>query len=217
MLFPAESPLDLGVNQLNEKKSRCPYINRELSWMDFNIRVLEEAFKRENPIMERMRFLGITASNLDEFFMVRVAGVMEQVESKYQARDPSGLSPAELLPLLSQKIHVFAEKQYSCLNRSLFPALKRIGIRFLPIEKMDEKQKQYVSADAACGGSKPSFSPFGQQKPEYCRPAEKKGGILFCCCSGSFHPFPVPEGAVGNRDGFRPAGKRHCLQTGRSF
>ncbi len=130
---------------MNEKKSRCPYINRELSWMDFNIRVLEEAFKRENPIMERMRFLGITASNLDEFFMVRVAGVMEQVESKYQARDPSGLSPAELLPLLSQKIHVFAEKQYSCLNRSLFPALKRIGIRFLPIEKMDEKQKQYVS------------------------------------------------------------------------
>ena len=75
-----------------EIPEKVPYINRELSWMDFNSRVLEEAFKKENPIMERMKFLGITASNLDEFFMVRVAGVKEQVDSKCLMRDPSGLT-----------------------------------------------------------------------------------------------------------------------------
>lgn len=113
--------------------------------MDFNSRVLEEAFKKENPIMERMNFLGITASNLDEFFMVRVAGVEEQVESNYLNRDPSGLLPVELLPLLTDKIRIFTEKQYSCLNRSILPALKRIGIRFLVPEEMDESQRQYIS------------------------------------------------------------------------
>ena len=128
-----------------EISGKVPYINRELSWMDFNSRVLEEAFKKENPIMERMKFLGITASNLDEFFMVRVAGVKEQVESKYLLRDPSGLTPVELLPLLSAKIHTFAEKQYSCLNRSILPVLRRTGIRFLAPAEMDEEQKQYVT------------------------------------------------------------------------
>lgn len=113
--------------------------------MDFNSRVLEEAFKKENPIMERMKFLGITASNLDEFFMVRVAGVKEQVESRYLTRDPSGLTPVELLPVLSAKIHAFAEKQYSCLNRSIMPVLRREGIRFLSPEEMNDEQKQYVT------------------------------------------------------------------------
>ena len=132
---------------LNEKseKPQIPYINRELSWMDFNARVLEEAFRRENPIMERMRFLGITGSNLDEFFMVRVAGVEEQVDSHYYSRDPSGLKPAELLPLLLQKIHAFVEKQYSCYNRSILPALKRQGIRLLKPEELSGEQAQFVS------------------------------------------------------------------------
>lgn len=129
----------------DEISEKVPYINRELSWMDFNSRVLEEAFKKENPIMERMKFLGITASNLDEFFMVRVAGVKEQVESKYLTRDPSGLTPIEVLPVLSAKIHAFAEKQYSCLNRSIMPVLRRASIRFLDPEEMDEEQKQYVA------------------------------------------------------------------------
>ena len=80
-----------------QQKQKIPYLNRELSWLDFNIRVLEEAFEKENPIFERLRFLAITASTLDEFFLVRVAGVMEQVRSKINAPDLSGLTPQELL------------------------------------------------------------------------------------------------------------------------
>jgi len=126
-------------------ENRIPYINRELSWMDFNGRVLEEAFEKENPIMERVRFLAITASNLDEFFMVRVAGVKAQINSNYRGVDPARLTPEQLLPLLTDKIRVFNEKQYSCLNRSVLPALKKNHISFLMPDEMNSKQKEYIS------------------------------------------------------------------------
>lgn len=124
---------------------KMPYYNRELSWMDFNARVLEEATKRENPLMERLRFLAITGSNLDEFFMVRVAGVKAQVNSGYKPKDTFDLTPQELLKELEEKTHVFMERQYSCLNRSIVPALDKQGIRFLICGEMDEQQLTYIS------------------------------------------------------------------------
>ena len=84
------------------KTSDFPYINRELSWLDFNARVLEEAYEKDNPVLERFKFLGITASNLDEFFMVRVAGVREQVRSGYKGTDPAGLTPEMQLEQLTK-------------------------------------------------------------------------------------------------------------------
>ncbi|MBQ2668467.1 MAG: RNA degradosome polyphosphate kinase [Clostridia bacterium] len=123
------------------------YYNRELSWMDFNARVLEEAQKKDNPIMERLRFLAITGSNLDEFFMVRVAGVSNQVNAGYTKPDASGLTPKELLNELDKKTHAFMEKQYSCLYRSILPMLKKqADIEFITPDKMTDAQKRHIDA-----------------------------------------------------------------------
>ena len=122
----------------------CPYLNRELSWLDFNSRVLEEAFEKENPVMERVKFLSITESNLDEFFMVRVAGVMDKMHSKADEKDASGMTSAQLFPKLAEKIRHFVKKQYSCLHRSIIPALKKCKLRFLKIKELNKSQKQIV-------------------------------------------------------------------------
>ena len=111
------------------------YMNRELSWLKFNERVLEEAENPEVPLCERLTFASIYQSNLDEFFMVRVAGVKSQIASNYTKPDDSGMTPKELLSALDKKTHAFMEKQYSCLYRSILPVLKKqaVPIGFLPV------------------------------------------------------------------------------------
>ena len=127
-----------------KKETRLPFTNRELSWMDFNARVLEEAYEKDNPVLERFKFLGITASNLDEFFMVRVAGVKEQVRSGYREPDNAGLAPQQQLTLLSAKIHAFVEKQYTCLSRSLIPLLRQQAFFLLRAEEWNEDQQSFA-------------------------------------------------------------------------
>ncbi len=126
------------------KWQKMPYNNRELSWVDFNERVLEEAVKKDNPIMERCNFLSITASNLDEFFMVRVAGVLDQIHHGRKTRDASGLTPDEIMDRLSYKIHEFAKKQYNCYNRSVIPSLRANGITFKEIDTLDGDQREFI-------------------------------------------------------------------------
>ena len=135
------------VNLEKHKKNKegIPYNNRELSWMDFNLRVLEEAMEHENPIMERLNFLSITASNLDEFFMVRVAGVLDQIHQGLKKRDFSGNTPKELFDKLSEKIHIFVKKQYSCLSRSIMPDLKNHNMVFTTIKALNKKQLEFVN------------------------------------------------------------------------
>ena len=95
------------------------YRNRELSWIQFNYRVLEEARDKTLPLFERLKFLSITASNLDEFFMVRVASLKDMVHAKYKKPDIAGLKPEEQLEKISKELHEFVELQYSTYNRKI--------------------------------------------------------------------------------------------------
>lgn len=107
------------------------YTNRELSWLDFNHRVLNEARDRDVPLFDRLKFLSITASNLDEFFMVRVASLKDQVHAGYTKLDIAGMSSQEQLDRISEKTHGFVELQYSTYSRSLVPTLKNHGLRII--------------------------------------------------------------------------------------
>jgi polyphosphate kinase len=113
------------------------YFNRHESWLGFNRRVLEEALDESNPLLERVKFLAITASNLDEFVEVRVAGLLQQVEHGNQLTGPDGLSPTEQLQRLAREIHCFVADQYDCWNQKLLPALAREGIRILSVARLD--------------------------------------------------------------------------------
>ena len=104
------------------------YYNRELSWLQFDRRCLNEARSKENPLMERLNCLAITASNLDEFFMVRVASLQDMVTAGYKKRDIAGLTAQEQLDLILKDTHEFVDTQYSTYNRSLLPALAQEGI-----------------------------------------------------------------------------------------
>jgi polyphosphate kinase len=117
------------------------YFNRHESWLAFNSRVLEEAQDQGNPLLERVKFLAITASNLDEFVEVRVAGLLQQIEHGNQFTGPDGLSPAEQLQRLAKEIHSFVSDQYQCWNQSLLPALAREGIRILSVLHLDRPGK----------------------------------------------------------------------------
>jgi polyphosphate kinase len=117
------------------------YINRELSWLEFNERVLEEATDKSNPLMERLKFLAISASNLDEFFMVRVSSLML---SQNQMPDASGLTPEAQLAAIHKRVQEMVSKQYSCYMRSLLPAMEKEGIRFFSYAKLNKKQKKHV-------------------------------------------------------------------------
>lgn len=107
------------------------YENRELSWILFDRRVLNEARDKTIPLFERLKFLSITASNLDEFFMIRIASLKDMVNAKYQKPDISGMKPAEQLEKLSVAIHQLVEQQYSTYNRSLVPMLTQNGLQII--------------------------------------------------------------------------------------
>jgi len=120
------------------------YFNRHESWLAFNRRVLEEAQDGSNPLLERVKFLAITASNLDEFVEVGLAGLLQRVEHGYLATGPDGLSPEEQLRRLSAELHGFVTDQYDCWNGMLLPALAREGIRVLSVSALDHAGKDQM-------------------------------------------------------------------------
>src|SRR5215510_237040 len=113
------------------------YINRHVAWLGFNRHVLEEALDTSNPLLERVKFLAITASNLDEFVEVRLASLLQQVEHGSQEVGPDGLTPVEQLQQISREIQLFVRDQYNCWNQKLIPPLHKENIRILQVAELD--------------------------------------------------------------------------------
>lgn len=121
------------------------YYNREMSWLQFNYRILNEAKDKTIPLFERIKFLSITASNLDEFFMIRVASLIDLVHAGYKKKDIAGLTPQAQLELIIPETKTMMNNQYTTYNRSLLPALENNGLRIVKrYEDLSDKQAKFV-------------------------------------------------------------------------
>lgn len=119
------------------------YLNRELSWLEFNKRVLHEAFDSRTPLLEKLKFLAIFSSNLDEFFMVRVAGLKKQVEAEVHQLTPDGRTPEEQLIAISKELHPIIEKQHHHFHQNLRPKLIEAGIHLVDYIDLNPEQRLY--------------------------------------------------------------------------
>ena len=122
-----------------------PYINRELSWLEFNQRVLNEARRNDLPLMERLKFLSIAFSNLDEFFMVRVGGLEILRSARKRKPDPAGLTPSQQITLVRQRVKIMLGEIEDCFYEELMPALNDEGISRVAIDQLNSKQIDYVA------------------------------------------------------------------------
>ena len=120
------------------------FLNRDTSWLAFNRRVLEEAEDEGNPLLERLKFLAISASNLDEFFEVRVAAMMQQIEDGFNEAGPDGLNLTQKRDVLNKLAHEFVDEQYDCWNARLRPALSQNGIRVLGLHELEPEALRFV-------------------------------------------------------------------------
>src|SRR3984893_17652371 len=120
------------------------YLNRHVQWLDFNRRVLEEARDIGNPLLERVKFLGITANNLDEFVEIRVSSFLQRIEHGSREISPDGLTAEEELEKVSTAMHVFVRDQYKCWNDELLPALAKQSIRVLSTGELDLKATKFT-------------------------------------------------------------------------
>ncbi len=130
-LRPAELPAAIALDDPSL------YINRETSWLEFNDRVLEEALDERNPLLERLKFIAIYGTNLDEFFMIRIAGLMQQLAAEVHKRSDDGHTPEEQLDMVSRHLRRSLARMTDCLKNHLFPSLERHGVRILGLEQLD--------------------------------------------------------------------------------
>jgi polyphosphate kinase len=137
---PDMTPLSLTSLPLDGKL----LFNYELSWIEFNRRVLEEAQDRRRPLLERVKFLAIFATNLDEFFMIRVSGLKQQLESDTPILSPDGLTPNEQLAAISEKLRPLLIEQMACWREELVPELERAGIHILPYDRLSPAARAQV-------------------------------------------------------------------------
>lgn len=142
---PVSEKPDASEEKIDYRNPKYFY-NRELSWLLFDGRCLSEARDTKIvPLFERLNFLSITASNLDEFFMVRIASLKDQVHAGYTKKDIAGMTSQEQLDALSEKVHEFVKDQYSTYNRSLVPALQKAGLEIIrDPKKLTDRQREYL-------------------------------------------------------------------------
>src|SRR5437867_10106281 len=118
--------------------------NRELGWIEFNSRVLEEGLDRSLRLLERLKFLSIFSTNLDEFFMVRVAGLQEQLETNPSSLSPDGLTPATQLKLISERLCPLVKRQTDCLLNEILPGLLALGIQLVELKDLTGTEQQQL-------------------------------------------------------------------------
>ncbi len=136
---------ELNSEALKRFSDPAYYQNRELSWLQFDKRVLSEARNQENPLFERLKFLSITSSNLDEFFMVRVASLKDQENAGYKKKDIAGMKPSEQLEEIESQTHEFVEEQYEIYNHALLPALGKEGLEVVTrFENLTPEEAAFV-------------------------------------------------------------------------
>src|SRR5436190_5466254 len=123
-----------------KQSAETRFINRELSWLEFNQRVLDQALDPSTPLLERVKFFCITSSNLDEFFEVRVAGIKQQIEAEVGERSFDGLTPSETFRAINKRVQRMVDDQYRCWREELRPALASQGIRFLEFGSLSPEQ-----------------------------------------------------------------------------
>ncbi|MGV3532411.1 MAG: polyphosphate kinase 1 [Chthoniobacteraceae bacterium] len=124
--------------------SAAHFLSRELSWLEFNQRVLNEALDKTNPLLERVKFFTITSSNLDEFFEVRVAGIKQQIESDIVERSPDGRTSTETFRAIRKKVLEMVDQQFRCWREDLVPALAKYGMRSVQPEELKEKDRLWI-------------------------------------------------------------------------
>lgn len=128
----------------NRATSEPSYFNRELSWVEFNRRVFEEACDSRNPLLERVKFLAIFAANLDEFFMIRVSGIKQQINAGVQKQSPDGLTPTEQLAAARRVLVSLIERERDLLLNDLLPSLREQGINLYSYRELNKRQREWV-------------------------------------------------------------------------
>jgi len=142
---PAKQVISLAAMKTSDLTDPKLFINRELSWLAFNRRVLEEAQDKSQPLLERVRFLGIVTSNLDEFFEVRVAGIKQQIEHESDDAGPDGLSPRQTFDAIREEVTTLIDDQYKLWNGELLPELGKHGVFLHDFKSLSKHDKEWAT------------------------------------------------------------------------
>lgn len=134
------------VSLQENREAASLLLNRELSWIEFNRRVLDEALDETQPLLERLKFLAIFSTNLDEFFMVRVSGLQEQLEADPSTLSPDGLNPGQQLRLIAEQLRPLLAQQIRCLNEEIMPALGKLEVKLIPYSQLSTAEREELQS-----------------------------------------------------------------------